>query len=129
VSTGFGPGFQDARSRLYRVEYAAIGIAIVAYLLWRSIYIGGINWLQVVFWFLFPDLVVFIPIGLSSKRREWPSWGTDLYNLFHTTLVSVAAFAGLWVLLGVAYWPLFGWLGHIAIDRTVGYGLRARPST
>jgi hypothetical protein len=124
---GFGPGFQDARSRLYRAEYAAISLTIVSYLIWRTVYAGGVDWLQVALWAIFPDIVAFVPIGASSKRREWPSWGSNLYNLFHTILVWAAAFAATWALSGVVYWPLLGWLGHITVDRAVGYGLRAKP--
>lgn len=127
MSSGFGPGFQDIRSRLYRAEYAAITLAIIAYLVWRTFYSGGIAWLQVVFWVVFPDLVSFIAIGLSSKRKEWPPWGADVYDLCHTVLVWGAAFGASWGILGGIYWPLMGWLGHITADRAVGYGLRARP--
>jgi hypothetical protein len=77
---GFGPGFQDARSKLYRAEYAAATLALLAYLIYRSLYLGGLDWASMVFWIFFPDLVAFIPIGLSSKRKEWPSWGSYLYN-------------------------------------------------
>lgn len=129
MSSGFGPGFQDSRSRLYRAEYATLSLAIVAYLIWRSVYLGGIDWLVVIFWAVFPDLVAFIPIGMSSKRREWPAWGADLYNFFHTVLVWGAAFGATWAILGVVYWPLFGWLGHITTDRAVGYALRARTQS
>ena len=125
MSSGFGPGFQEAGSRLYRAEYAAVSVAIVGYLVWRSVYLGGIDWLQVIFWVILPDLIPFIPIGASSNRREWPSWGPNLYNLSHTILVWGAAFAASSALLGVVYWPILGWLGHITVDRTVGYGLRA----
>ena len=110
---------------MYRAEYAAVSIAIVGYLVWRSVYLGGIDWLQVIFWVILPDLIAFIPIGASSKRREWPSWGPNLYNLSHNILVWGAAFAGSSALLGVVYWPILGWLGHIAADRAFGYGLRA----
>ena len=41
--TGFGPGFADARARLYRAEYALVNVAIVAYLVWLSLYMGGID--------------------------------------------------------------------------------------
>jgi|GEM_PF-2484386 len=128
LSQGFGPGFQDARSRLYRVEYAALSISIFAYLTWRSIYLGGVDWLQLVFWVVFPDLISFVAIGASSKRREWPSWGPNLYNAFHTILIWGAVFVVVWAMLGVAYWPLFGWLGHITVDRALGYGLRSSHS-
>jgi len=125
MSSGFGPGFQDARSVLYRTEYSVISFTIFGYLLWRSLYVGGVDWLQVIFWVAFPDLVSFLAIGLSSKRREWPSWGSSVYNSFHTILVWGAAFAASWVASGAIYWPLFGWLGHITVDRASGYALRA----
>ena len=122
---GFGPGFQDARSKLYRAEYAVATLALLAYLIYRSLYLGGLDWASTVFWIFFPDLVAFIPIGLSSRRKEWPSWGSYLYNTLHTLLVWGLAFAVLWLVFGAAYWPIFGWLGHITADRAVGYGLRS----
>jgi hypothetical protein len=73
----FGPEFMSAGSRLYRAEYGAVSIAIVAYLVWRGVFLGGVGIFATVFWALFPDLVAFIPIGLSPKRREWPRWGSE----------------------------------------------------
>jgi hypothetical protein len=96
-------------------------------LAWRAVYSGGVDWVQVVFWVLFPDLVAFTGIGLSSKRREWPPWGSNLYNLFHTTLLWGACFLLSWAAFGAPYWPLLGWLGHITADRAMGYALRTRP--
>lgn len=128
MSSQFGPGFQSATSRLYRAEYAVASIAIIGYLIWRTFNLGGIDWLEVIFWAAFPDLAAFIPIGASSKRREWPSWGATLYDIFHTLLIPGIAFVVLWATLGFVYWPLFGWLGHITVDRASGYALRARPT-
>jgi hypothetical protein len=125
---GFGPAFQPSGSRLYRAEYAAVTVAILAYLLYRWLYLGGLDWPSTVFWILFPDLLAFIPIGLSSKRREWPRWGSYLYNLTHTILMWGLAFAVLSLVFGAPYLPLLGWLGHITGDRAVGYGLRATKS-
>ena len=127
MSSGFGPGFQDARSSLYRAEYAAIGATVFAFLAWRTFSPGGVDWLQVAFWVIFPDLVAFAGIGLSAKRREWPRWGSSLYNLFHTILLWEACFLLSWAVFGAPYLPLLGWLGHIAVDRALGYALRARP--
>ena len=129
MSPGFGPWFQDSRSKLYRAEYAAITLVILASLVWRAINLGGVDWIQLVFWATFPDLASFIPIGASSRRKEWPAWGSALYNFFHTILVWGGVFAASWLVLGSVYWPLFGWLGHITADRAVGYTLRARPTT
>ena len=122
---GFGPDFQPSGSKLYRAEYAAATAAILAYLIYRWLYLGGLDWLSTIFWVLFPDLIVFIPIGLSSRRREWPEWGSYVYDTFHSALVWGLAFGALWLVLGTPYWPILGWLGHIAADRAVGYGLRS----
>ena len=126
VSERFGPGFQEAESRLYRLEYAAVTLAILGFLLWRTYYQGGLDWIQFLFWFLFPDLAAFIPIGVSSKRREWPSWGPHVYNLFHNMLVWILLFVIALAAFRVPYWPLIGWLLHITADRAAGYGLRAK---
>ena len=125
MSSGFGPGFQNASSKIYRAEYATFTIAILAYLVWRTFYSGGVDWLQLVFWAVFPDLSSFIPIGISSRRKEWPLWGSRLYNFFHTALVWLALFAAFWIALSAPYWPLLGWLMHITTDRSFGFGLRA----
>jgi Domain of unknown function (DUF4260) len=122
---GFGPGFQHSGSKLYRTEYAAATVAILAYLVYRWLYLGGVDWPSTIIWVLFPDLVAFVPIGLSSKRREWPRWGSYLYNVSHTFLTWALVFAVLSLALASPYWPILGWLGHISADRAVGYGLRA----
>jgi hypothetical protein len=123
--SGFGPGFQAVGSRLYRLEYAAATAAILAYLVYRWLHLGGLDWPATVFWILLPDLAAFVPIGLSSERRQWPAWGAYLYNTFHNFLLWGLAFGLLWLLLETPYWPILGWLGHITADRAVGYGLRS----
>jgi hypothetical protein len=127
IKKSFGPEFQETGSRIYLAEYGAISIAIIGYFAWRGLYLGGINALQTILWALFPDLLAFIPIGLSSKRREWPKWGAYLYNAIHNVIAWGLVFMVVWIVVGVPSWPLFGWLGHITVDRTVGYGLRKLP--
>jgi hypothetical protein len=127
----FGPGFVSSTSRLIRGEYALIAVATLAYLVWS--YRSGIGLIPLsalIFFAVLPDLVSFIPIGLFSTRElekgEWPSWGSSLYNAFHTILVWAAVFGVTWVLLGNPYLPLLGWLIHITADRSAGYSLRAK---
>jgi uncharacterized protein DUF4260 len=121
---GFGPSFQRADSRLYRLEYGVLTLAVLGYLVWRAQNLGGVDILQTVGWILFPDLVAFLPIGLSSSRKTWPRWGGYLYNTAHTHLVWGLVFVVAWIFLQTPYWPLFGWLGHITADRALGFGLR-----
>ena len=121
---GFGPGFQPADSKLYRVEYGVITLAVLGYLIWRAQNLGGVDILQTVGWILFPDVVAFVPIGVSGSRQGWPSWGAYLYNSVHNLLLWGAVYAASWILLQTPYWPLLGWLGHITADRALGFGLR-----
>jgi hypothetical protein len=127
VRKGFGPEFQEAGSWVYRAEYGALCVAIVGYVIWRAFFAGGIDALQVILWAIFPDLVAFVPIGLSSKRQEWPSWGAYLYNAVHNVITWALVFVAIWAAVGNPSWPTFGWLGHIALDRTIGYDLRKSP--
>ncbi len=121
---GFSPSFQRADSKLYRLEYGFLTLSVLGYLIWRAQNLGGVDIIQTVGWILFPDVVAFVPIGLSSSRQAWPPWGVHLYNLFHNLLLWGLVFALAWIFLQTPYWPLFGWLGHITADRALGYGLR-----
>lgn len=119
------PGFQNVGSRLYRLEYGVMTIVMIAFIAWRYLYVlAGINIPEIVLWAVIPDLVVFVPIGLASRKGDWPPWGATLYNLFHTVIVWIAVFAVTWVVFKSPHWELLGWLGHITTDRAVGFGLR-----
>ena len=127
VKNEFGPEFLQVGSRLYRAEYAVISVVIAGYLIWRAFFAGGIDLLQTFMWVIFPDLVAFMPIGLSSKKREWPGWGAYVYDCVHSVITWGVVFSVFWLVFRVPSWPLFGWIGHITVDRTVGYGLRKLP--
>jgi hypothetical protein len=131
----WGPGFVPIHSRWYRVEYAVALVAIL-YLLVASRGspaagpVGSFVGL-VLFWFVLPDLVAFLPIGLAHRGRgDWPPWGPLLYNLMHTWLTFGAVFLLASVVTGAIAWPVLGWAVHIAMDRAAGYYLRdsIRPS-
>ena len=123
-----GPGFLRLNSTLYRLEMLLITIAILIILFyWRLLITKDLNILTTIFWILWPDLASFIPIGLATRgARDWPSWGSTLYNTVHTFLVWIPVFA-IWSLTTTSIqWPLLGWAGHITADRSAGYYLRAR---
>jgi len=132
----WGPGFLRLNSWIYRAEYGAATVAILALLLgWRWIMLHDLplpSLLLVVFWAIWPDLAAFVPIGIASRgSRDWPSWGPALYNSVHNLLLWGAVFL-LWSFLaGQIVWPLLAWAGHITADRAVGFYLRApkKPST
>lgn len=125
-----GPGFQDAESKLYRLEYAVISLSILGFVVWKIVYgSGSFSILELVLWAIFPDLAAFIPIGLKSKNGAWPSWGANVYNLFHNIVVWSAIFLLVWLVLRTPHWELLGWLGHITTDRAVGFGLRKNESS
>jgi hypothetical protein len=125
----FGPPFAGAQSRLYRSEYALISLAILTVLGWRYVQTPSLFFvLEIVFWAILPDIAAFIPIGLSSKKTAWPSWGADLYNTFHSILTWALIFGVTYLLFKTPRWELLGWLGHITVDRAVGYGLRERKN-
>jgi hypothetical protein len=123
----FGPEFQKSDSRLYRAEYAVVSLAIIAYLIWRAFFAGGLDVIQTIFWVLFPDLIAFIPMAFSPRRRKWPTWGVYLYDAVHNVIAWGIAFSAIWLIARSPDWALFGWLGHITIDRSLGYGLRVLP--
>ena len=122
-----GPGFLRLNSIAYRLEMLLITIILLVVLFyWRLFVVKDLNLLPTIFWIIFPDIVSFIPIGVAMRgAKEWPRWGPELYNFFHTFLVWIPVF-GIWsILSGGVQWPLLGWAGHITADRSVGYYLRA----
>ena len=124
-----GPPFLRLNAWPYRLEMAGATITILALLFYGRLAVAGdLDVLATIFWFLWPDLAAFIPIGLASlRRRRWPGWGSHLYNVFHTFLVWAAVFLVWSAWIGGIAWPLLGWAAHIAMDRTFGYHLRASP--
>ena len=129
----WGPGFLNLSGLAYRLERTFATLALVVLLFfWQpakppalsAVYLG-----LTVFWFLWPDRLAFIPIGLASRDGYgWPAWGPGLYNAGHSPLVCAAVIAAWSLATGGFEWPLLGCAAHITLDRTVGYHLRAATS-
>jgi len=129
----WGPAFLPLGSWPYRVEYGVATIAILAVVFgWRMVVLRDFPVEDVLFfvlWFLLPDIVAFVPIGLSrSPSGSWPTWGAPIYNLMHSLLIWAALLFMLLLVTGGIQWPLLGWAAHITMDRTTGYHLRARST-
>jgi hypothetical protein len=96
-----------------RLEGAALFLAAVL-VFWR---LGG-SWLLFVVLFLAPDLSFLA--YLASPRI-----GAVVYNAVHATLGPLALFAlGFWLDAPVIESLAMIWLGHVGIDRALGYGLK-----
>jgi len=126
----WGPGFLGLDSWIYRLEYA-VGLIAILWVLFgwqwwivKDLPVGSIA--LTVFWFVWPDLGAFLPIGLAVRGgKPWPGWGPSLYNGLHTFLVWAGVFVVWSVAAGSVPWPLLGWAAHIAMDRASGFYLRA----
>jgi hypothetical protein len=129
----WGPGFLGLDSWIYRVEYA-VGLVAILWILfgwqWQIVKDLPASAIAVtVFWFIWPDLGAFVPIGLAVRGgRQWPAWGPPLYNGLHTLLAFGGVFVVWSVVAGAVEWPLLGWAAHIAMDRAAGFTLRAPAS-
>jgi len=121
-----GPAFLRLNSIAYRLEMVLITIILLVVLFYWRLVVKDLNLLTTVFWIIFPDIASFIPIGIAMRgAKEWPRWGSGLYNFFHTLLVWIPVFAVWSILSGGVQWPLLGWVGHTNADRSVEYYLRA----
>jgi hypothetical protein len=99
---------------LLRIEHAALAIAALV----GFHFVGG-NW-----WF-FAALILVPDVSMVGYLVN-PKIGAWCYNTVHCWIAPVA----LWLIALVAGWPLLTELAlilaaHIAIDRTLGYGLKA----
>jgi hypothetical protein len=93
---------------------------------WTPVVVGSVSVLETAFWFLWPNLFAFAPIAVASRGRStWPRWGPSAHNVVHTFLVWGAVVVAWALVAGSPHWALVGWALHIAMDRAVGYDLRA----
>ena len=129
----WGPGFVPLGSWPYRLEYGVATVAILVVVFgWRMLVLHDLPLTDVLLFvgfFLLPDIVAFVPIGLSRPPAgQWPVWGPPLYNAFHSLLAWAAIFVVAWALTGTIVWAMLGWAAHITMDRAAGYHLRARQN-
>ena len=92
-----------------------LAVTVVALLLYREL---GMSWWIFAACFLIPDLV-FLAYLFGPRA------GAATYNLAHTYLGGAFAFGlGLIVENTVLMGAGLIWVAHIAVDRTVGFGLK-----
>ena len=98
---------------LVRLEWAAVFLAAVVLYWWL-----GASWWLFALLILAPDLSM-------AGYLAGPRAGAIVYNVFHALIGPLAlAAAGLAFGLSWAFSVATIWLAHIALDRTLGYGLK-----
>ena len=112
--TGPATGYTKGAVRaMLQIEGAAIAVA--GCIAFAS---SGASWWLFAALILVPDLAM---IGYVFGPRI----GALTYNLAHTYLAPVALGVFAWAVGAGALWPLVWiWVVHIAVDRTLGYGLK-----
>ena len=107
------------------MEYALLFFVLVALAVWQREQFQP--W---VFWplLLAPDVLGYVPahfMGTAPEKGALPPRGVWLYNVWHNFVLPLGIGAVLTVATGVVPWSLLGWPIHVALDRALGFGLRA----
>ena len=110
---------------IHHAEYALLFAALVGVAVWQRD--GLVAW---VFWplLLAPDVLGYVPahfMGTVPEKGALPPRGVWLYNGWHTFVLPLVIGGALTVVSGAVPWSLLGWPIHIALDRALGFGLRA----
>jgi Domain of unknown function (DUF4260) len=108
-----------------RAAYAALTATLLAALAYVLI-TTGTGWWQMFAFGAAPDLALFLGFGPGLAKGQLHPRAVPLYNALHRfagplafgAVVVLAGFGAGW-LAGALAWGL-----HIALDRSVGYGLR-----
>ena len=113
-----------ARLPVRRVAYAALTSLLLASLVlavsrdgsWAAALLGAVG----------PDLALLLGGGAGLARGQLHPRAVPLYNAAHRFWVPIALMAAASADLVGPAWFIGGlaWALHIALDRTVGYGLR-----
>jgi hypothetical protein len=108
-----------------QVAYGALAAALLAFAVFELVE-HGTGWWQFLAFGAGPDLALFAGIAPGLEKGRLHPRAVPLYNALHRfwgplALAALAAFGAvsLGFFVGAIAWAL-----HIALDRTIGYGLR-----
>jgi hypothetical protein len=108
-----------------QVAYGALAAALLAFAVFELV-TQGTGWWQFFAFGAGPDLALFVGIAPGLAKGQLHPRAVPLYNALHrfwgpVALAGLAAFdvVSVGFLVGAIAWAL-----HIAVDHTVGYGLR-----
>ncbi|GGO51212.1 membrane protein [Streptomyces daqingensis] len=115
-----------------RLAWAALGAFLLFWAVFEAVKHGGWTIPMAVLGVLVPDLSFLL--GAGSGPREpgrMPARMVGVYNLLHRPLIPVVALVALSfaptanTTIAAPFTFALAWLGHICVDRVLGYGLRA----
>jgi hypothetical protein len=110
-----------------RLVYAALAVTLLVAAVAEAVAHGTGYW-QLAAFALAPDLALFLGAGTGLAKGQLHPRAVGAYNLLHRfwgpLALLVVAGAGL-LPLGYAVGGLI-WAFHVAVDRSLGYGLRTR---
>lgn len=114
-----------------RLAWAALGAFLLFWAVFEGVKHGGWSIPLAVLGFLVPDLSFLLGVGGEPREKgRFPSRMVAVYNVLHRPLIPLV------LLVALSFAPTantaiaapftFGlaWLGHICVDRVLGYGLR-----
>ncbi len=118
---------------LIRISWGVLALVLVGFAVFEGAKYGGVAIAVLVVFAILPDLSL---IGAFAERGRLRPDRVRLYNVAHAWWLPVALIgASLVVPIPGFGWGLrpglevflagLAWLAHIAVDRVVGYGLRA----
>jgi hypothetical protein len=108
-----------------RVAWAALAVFLLAFVVLEVINHGATAGVAALLFLIAPDLTMLIGTGGNGKLSPR---AVPYYNLVHRPWIPLAVLVAYSSGLLGDWVPLFtaglGWLTHIALERTFGYGLR-----
>jgi hypothetical protein len=105
-----------ATYQLLRAEYCVALLASVGLFLWH---LGDVRWVAFVGFFLYIDVIGYLPGALAFHRSHGRSISRRYYVLYNTmhSFLTQAAVAGLWAWLVQPEWALLAIPIHLCGDR------------
>jgi hypothetical protein len=123
--------FAPARPIAERVAWGVLSAFLLAFLVFEVVKYGGASLATALFLLIAPDLTMLIGAREGGNGKLAPK-AVPFYNAMHRPWIPLALLIG-YSLSELAWVPLFtaalAWLLHISLDRTFGYGLRARDGS
>jgi hypothetical protein len=117
----------ERRSTPGRLAYAALGALLLSAAMLEATRHDTSYWLLAAFG-LGPDLALFYGAGAGLEPGQLHPRAVRAYNLVHRFWgpLGLAALASLELVPFACLIGALAWALHIALDRSLGYGLRAR---